>query len=93
MAANTLPSDAVDRVAGVISPAASRLRTLSSGVAGPIRPTAFWFAVLLPFTYVPMLASGFATDHAAAFLVLLASNVLAFVLGHSHNQSRSGHDA
>lgn len=92
MAANSLPSDAVDRATDALSPTASRLRALSRGVVGSIRPTAFWFATLLPFTYVPLLASGFAADHVAVFLVLLVSNVVAFVLGHSHNQSRPNRD-
>jgi len=92
MAANTLPPDTVDRAVDALSPTLSRLRTLSGAVTGSLRPTAFWIAIFLPFTYVPLLASGFATDHVAAFLVLLASNVVAFVFGHSHNQARAERD-
>jgi hypothetical protein len=88
MAANTLPSDTADALA----PAVSRLRTLRGAVSGSVRPTAFWVATLLPFTYVPLLASGFATDHVAAFLALLAANAVAFVLGHAHNQQTPGRD-
>lgn len=63
-----------------------RLERLAPTLAGPIRVTGFWLAVVLPIAHVPILATGLSSaPETAAFLVLLAGNLLALYLGHSHN--------
>jgi len=60
--------------ASVLDYAASRL----SGLA-------FWTAIALPFLHLPLLATGLESwPTFAAFLVLVALNVLALVVGHPH---------
>jgi len=49
----------------------------------PVHRLAFWAAVVLPFLYLPLLATGLETEtQTIAFVVLLACNVVALVLGH-----------
>lgn len=51
----------------------------------PIRAIAFWIAVVLPFLYVPLLASGLSSAETMnAFFALLAANALALLIGHPH---------
>ncbi len=57
----------------------------------PVRGVAFWSAILLPLTYLPLLfvdvpaSIGFGADvHLVALLIAL--NVVAFLLGHEHRQ-------
>jgi hypothetical protein len=58
----------------------STLRTL-------VRAMAFWTAVLLPFSYVPLLATGLdSVPVALTFVVLMAVNVCALVLGQSYGR-------
>lgn len=54
-------------------------------VARPVRAIGFWSAIALPFLYVPLLVTGLATAaELMVFLSLLAANVVAIALGHSH---------
>lgn len=55
-------------------------------VVSPITGAAFWAAVALPFLHLPLLvATGLSTrSTATAFLVLLALNVVALLVGHPH---------
>lgn len=54
-------------------------------VREPIAGVAFWAAVALPFLYLPLLAAGLDTTRLqAAFLVLLALNVVTLLIGHSY---------
>lgn len=54
----------------------------------PIVGLAFWTAVVLPFLHVPLLVSGLETaTSTTAFLVLVAVNFLALLIGHSHRGS------
>jgi len=49
----------------------------------PLYRFAFWAAVVLPFLYLPLLATGLETEtQTVAFVVLLACNVVALVVGH-----------
>ncbi|WP_248897231.1 hypothetical protein [Haloplanus halobius] len=61
------------------------LRTAASIAALPIQFVAFWVATLLPFTYLPLLATGMVTTHRVGFAALVGVNAVAFVVGHSHN--------
>lgn len=51
-----------------------------------VRVASFWTAIVMPFLHVPLLLTGIETpSETVAFLALLALNVVALVLGHSHN--------
>jgi len=59
---------------------ASSLRTLVHAIA-------FWTAVLLPFAYVPLLATGLdSVPVALTFVVLIAVNVCALVVGQPYGR-------
>lgn len=60
-------------------------RTLA-GVAGVLRFVSFWTATLLPFAYLPLLATGFVERHPFAFGGLLLANAVAFRLGHGYRR-------
>ncbi|MFC7173483.1 hypothetical protein ACFQL0_09190 [Haloplanus litoreus] len=62
------------------------LRAAACYATLPVRFVAFWLAVLLPLTYLPLLATGVMTGHLAAFAGLFGLNAVAFVVGHSYNQ-------
>lgn len=78
---------------------ADRLRRLVGLALLPVRAAAFWTATLLPFAYLPLLATGFVAANPGAFAALVAVNAVAFVAGHDHNRaagadaSASGDDA
>lgn len=52
----------------------------------PVQFLAFWIGTLLPFTYVPMLASGTVSIRPLGFAALLVVNLAAMVLGHSYKR-------
>ncbi|MFB6146361.1 MAG: hypothetical protein ABEJ08_01580 [Halobacteriaceae archaeon] len=52
--------------------------------ARAIRCVAFWIAALLPFAYLPLLATGVVERHPVAFGALVCCNAGAFVLGHGY---------
>lgn len=57
-------------------------------VSRPIVGLAFWAAIALPFLHMPLLVTGLDTTRmTAAFIVLVAVNVIALVIGHGY---RSG---
>jgi hypothetical protein len=62
------------------------LERLTDYVVPPVRFVAFWVATLLPFAYVPLLATNVVVERPLGFLGLLAVNVVAFVLGHSYKR-------
>jgi len=67
-----------------------RLRALLARVRhqvlAPLRVVGFWSAIALPFLYVPLVATGLgSTAKVSVFLALLAANVVAATLGHSHS--------
>ena len=49
----------------------------------PVHQLAFWAAIVLPFLHLPLLATGLETQtQTVAFVVLLACNAVALVVGH-----------
>ena len=53
----------------------------------PIEAIAFWTAIVLPFLYVPLLFVGLETSaELAAFLGLVALNIVAFIIGQGYKQ-------
>ena len=60
-------------------------------LAGSIRKTGFWAAIVLPFLYVPILLYGLTSwVLSTAFLLLLALNLVALYVGHSHRRDEPG---
>lgn len=52
-----------------------------------VRKTGFWTAIVLPFLYVPLLATGLSTAaETLTFLALLGSNLVALYVGHTYRQ-------
>lgn len=52
----------------------------------------FWCAIALPFLYLPLLVSGLETvAQTMAFWLLLVTNVVVLVVGHSHRSERDRH--
>ncbi|SEW03654.1 hypothetical protein [Natrinema salifodinae] len=50
----------------------------------------FWIATVLPIVYVPVIAAGIdSMSRLSLFVGLLAINVLALVVGHDYQASRS----
>jgi len=78
----SVQSQSLARTASESLPA---LRTVAELAARPVRFVAFWVATLLPFTYLPMLATGVVTTHRVAFAGLVCLNAVAFVAGHGYN--------
>lgn len=62
------------------------LRAAAAYAALPVRFVAFWLAVLLPLTYLPLLATGVLTGHLVTLAGMLGLNAVAFVVGHSYNR-------
>lgn len=89
---STVDPSTLGRTARVVderlSPARAAGRTLGRLVLAPVRLAAFWLATFLPFSYLPLLATGVAGEHPFGFVGLLAANALAFVLGHSYKDDR-----
>ncbi|WP_328821457.1 hypothetical protein [Natronorubrum halalkaliphilum] len=55
--------------------------------AKPLRVTGFWGAIVLPIFYVPVLASGLSSSlEIGLFLGLLALNLGALYVGHTHRR-------
>ena len=53
----------------------------------PIARIAFWAAIVLPFLYLPLLATGLDSGaETVAFVALLVCNGLAIVLGQQYGQ-------
>ncbi|WP_336025319.1 hypothetical protein [Halobellus salinisoli] len=48
------------------------------------KAASFWAAIVLPFTYLPLLAGGLTGGEALLFAGLVAVNALAFVGGHGY---------
>jgi hypothetical protein len=63
-------------------------RSIPRMVVDPIRRIAFWTAILLPFLYVPLLATGLSSTAALiAFMLLVSVNVVALYVGQSYDGS------
>lgn len=50
-----------------------------------VRAASFWTAIVLPVTYLPLLAGGLSGVEALLFVALVAVNAGAFVLGHDYD--------
>lgn len=58
---------------------------VGQSLLAPVRGVAFWIAVALPFLHVPLLVSGLQSSSVrTAFAVLVVTNVVALLVGHSH---------
>jgi hypothetical protein len=67
--------------------------TLRCRLVGLGQRVAFWTAIVLPFTYLPLLVAGFESSSMfAAFLSLVALNLLALLVGHPHGQTSAESD-
>jgi ABC-type anion transport system duplicated permease subunit len=73
-------------LAGIDTEPLPALQAAADVAARSVRFVAFWVATLLPFAYLPLLATGMVTTHGASFAGLLCLNAVAFVVGHSHNR-------
>lgn len=66
---------------------AGPLRRAATRVRDPVQRLAFWGAVLIPFSYLPLLSVGVDGTRGALLLAaLLIANVAALVVGHGHNR-------
>ena len=60
-------------------------RSLRDAVLNPIKQFAFWSAIVLPFLYLPLLATGLESQSVLiAFVVLVSLNVCALLVGHRY---------
>ena len=50
----------------------------------PVKRVAFWAAIALPMTYLPLLAGGLRGVEVTLFLALLSANAVAIVIGNGH---------
>jgi hypothetical protein len=62
------------------------LGALSALLVGPVQFVSFWVAAVLPLTYLPLLATGVVAEYPTAFVAVLCTNVVAFVLGHGYRR-------
>ncbi|QFU83917.1 hypothetical protein [Natronorubrum aibiense] len=63
------------------------LEEVVPSLAGPIRTTGFWGAIILPILYFPVLITGLSTSfEVSVFLGLIALNVVALYVGHAHRR-------
>lgn len=83
---STLPTRLVSSTSERIPVARHALDGLASGLTASVRAVAFWVAALLPLSYVPLLATGFAGENALAFAVLLVVNALGIAVGNGHRR-------
>jgi hypothetical protein len=88
MASPPLPTDRLPVPRG-LPPLRDRVRQtldrLAATVAPPLRATAFWGAVALPFLNGGLLLDGLSTSaETTAFVALIVLNALALYVGHPH---------
>jgi hypothetical protein len=81
-----MTSPSIPELRTVFEETPSSLSTLAAAMTEPLKGAAFWTAVALPFLYLPLLfATGLQnTTTTAAFVVLLALNVVTLLVGHQH---------
>ena len=53
-----------------------------------VQVASFWAAIVLPVTYLPLLAGGLTGGEALLFVALVAVNAGALVLGHDYDPAR-----
>jgi hypothetical protein len=61
---------------------AARQGTLA--LEATIRRVSFWAAIVLPLVYLPLLSGGFGPQTGYTVISLLALNLIALFVGHSH---------
>jgi len=62
------------------------VRSVREAVIEPVTWVAFWSAIVLPFLYLPLLATGLQSESVLlAFLILVTLNAIAILIGHRHN--------
>jgi len=77
-----LERDSLRRTVGVASVA------VRTGLRN-VKAASFWAAIVLPFTYLPLLVGGLTGGEALLFAGLVAVNALAFVVGHGYEPAES----
>ncbi|MGM0389845.1 MAG: hypothetical protein ACQEP0_15350 [Natrinema limicola] len=66
------------------------LEKVVPSLAGPIRTTGFWGAIVLPILYLPVFITGLSTSFGASlFLGLVVLHLLALYVGHAHRRRES----
>jgi len=69
-------------LAGIVT-----VQSLLAVLVGAVKRIAFWTAIALPFLHVSLLSTGLESPETQiAFVVLVALNVGALLLGHPHNR-------
>jgi len=64
------------------------VQSLPAVLIRPVKCIAFWSAVVLPFLYFPLLATGLESQSTIiAFFTLVSCNVVALLLGHPYGSS------
>ncbi len=61
-------------------------RRVAGVMSSTVRATAFWAAVVIPFTYPALLYVGLDGINGYLFVSLLFANALALAVGHDHNR-------
>lgn len=60
-----------------------------SRVRSVVESIAFWIAVIIPFTYLPILAvDSVIPMKAVVFISLIGANILALIVGHNYNPTK-----
>ena len=83
---STLPTRLVSSTSETVPLVRRAVGGIASGLTASVRAVAFWAAILLPLSYVPLLATGFAGEHALAFVGLLVVNALGVAVGGDHRR-------
>ena len=77
--------DLADSGTGTVSSLRAQLD--EHAITTPFQMVGFWMAVALPFLHVPLLATGLSNpSETMTFLALLGLNLVALVVGHTHNR-------
>ena len=63
----------------------ARRGTLALGAS--VRRVSFWAAILLPLVYLPLLSGGLGPQTGQLVIGLLALNLIALFVGHSHTHT------
>ena len=64
--------------------AADVARQGTHALGATVRGMSFWAAILLPLVYLPLLLGGLGSQTGFVFLGLLALNLIALFVGHTH---------
>ena len=67
--------------------AADLARQGTLALRATIRRVSFWTAIVLPLIYLPLLSGGFGPQTGHIVIGLLAMNLIALFVGHSHTHS------